>query len=792
MKISACYIVKNEEKNIARSLNSIKEYCDEIIVVDTGSTDNTVAEAQRCGAQVHYFDWCDDFAQARNYTLSLLTGDWIIFLDADEYYCGTVSLRSFIETVVVQYPHADAILVNCLADNEKGKLEDRAARIFKNNAGIKYQGIIHETICKVDGDLQFVYGQELDFIHTGYNKDVIEGKLRRNLLLLQKSVSLYGELPQHYYYLAECYFGLHEYEQALTYIRRALSVEVRYSGKEISYYHILIESMRQCGYSLAVQEKAALEAAEKYPDNPEFYGELGMLHSSMGKMNVALQDLLACVDKYFHREKCRQYPGYMDAAVMKKVYMRLFMVAGELSEPMLAEMAAALVKMSGADKELTGRLKNLSVQMLANLDEAGQEAYKHHQVNRDGKYWLELWQHVQDMDAIIGILQGENGELKAEEQELLQIYDTPELRSKAVSVLMSARQADAWLLVKLALTTEVGILPHEQTFLSPSEKKLWQVVAAALTCKEARDMASESAPLVSIMIPTYNMPGLFARSLRSAALQDYPRLEIIVCDNSTNEETAQLMEMYKYDKRVRYVRNRKAQSKAENFAAFAELAQGEYLQWLMHDDILAPHKVSKMAYILYRDSQVKLVSSQRRIIDYDGNEQYNEKFNLPEEVGEGRYKGLFIGKQELKNCNNRIGEPGAVLFRRKDLTHHYWQAEVRGYKTISDMVMWLELLEKGDWYFYPQVLSYYRRHENQEGQTPDIILLSRIEMYNLLTEYFRRQVYIENRQEYTEALQGLVAEYDNLAEIRSAGTRKMQVEYDKIIGKCKVLLKKSK
>ncbi|MBR1694048.1 MAG: glycosyl transferase, partial [Selenomonas sp.] len=140
----------------------------------------------------------------------------------------------------------------------------------------------------------------------------------------------------------------------------------------------------------------------------------------------------------------------------------------------------------------------------------------------------------------------------------------------------------------------------------------------------------------------------------------------------------------------------------------------------------------------------------------------------------------------------RLGEPGAVLFRRKDLTHHYWQAEVRGYKTISDMVMWLELLEKGDWYFYPQVLSYYRRHENQEGQTPDIILLSRIEMYNLLTEYFRRQVYIENRQEYTEALQGLVAEYDNLAEIRSAGTRKMQVEYDKIIGKCKVLLKKSK
>lgn len=103
-----------------------------------------------------------------------------------------------------------------------------------------------------------------------------------------------------------------------------------------------------------------------------------------------------------------------------------------------------------------------------------------------------------------------------------------------------------------------------------------------------------SMPLVSIMIPTYNRPEMFVLTLESALSQTYPNVEVLVTDNSTNEDTANLMEYYKDEPRITYLRNREAKSKAENFAPFENLARGEYLQWLMDDDILAPDKLRRM------------------------------------------------------------------------------------------------------------------------------------------------------------------------------------------------------
>ena len=86
LKISACVITKNEEKNIGRWLDCMRQLADEMIVVDTGSTDATVELAQAAGAKVCHFSWCDDFAAAKNFALEQANGDWILFLDADEYF----------------------------------------------------------------------------------------------------------------------------------------------------------------------------------------------------------------------------------------------------------------------------------------------------------------------------------------------------------------------------------------------------------------------------------------------------------------------------------------------------------------------------------------------------------------------------------------------------------------------------------------------------------------------------------------------------------------------------------
>ena len=83
-RLSVCMIVKNEERFLGQCLASVKDIADELIVIDTGSTDRTVEIAREHGAQVGHFEWCNDFAAARNASIAPATGDWILFLDADE------------------------------------------------------------------------------------------------------------------------------------------------------------------------------------------------------------------------------------------------------------------------------------------------------------------------------------------------------------------------------------------------------------------------------------------------------------------------------------------------------------------------------------------------------------------------------------------------------------------------------------------------------------------------------------------------------------------------------------
>ena len=83
-EVSLCMIVKNEENYLPNCLNSIKDIVDEIIVVDTGSTDKTVDIAKSFGAKVYYFPWRNNFSEARNESLKYATKDWILILDADD------------------------------------------------------------------------------------------------------------------------------------------------------------------------------------------------------------------------------------------------------------------------------------------------------------------------------------------------------------------------------------------------------------------------------------------------------------------------------------------------------------------------------------------------------------------------------------------------------------------------------------------------------------------------------------------------------------------------------------
>lgn len=143
VKISLCMIVKDEENMLPRCLKSVQDLVDEIIVVDTGSTDRTVEIAQQFGAAVYHHPWTDDFADARNASLQHAQGDWILALDADETLMPNCisALQSALEN-----PHCLAIT---LLREEIGAQQNPyslVCRLFRRHPQIQFQRPFHETI----------------------------------------------------------------------------------------------------------------------------------------------------------------------------------------------------------------------------------------------------------------------------------------------------------------------------------------------------------------------------------------------------------------------------------------------------------------------------------------------------------------------------------------------------------------------------------------------------------------------------------------------------------------------
>jgi glycosyltransferase involved in cell wall biosynthesis len=141
--ISAALIVRNEERFIARCLASIKDVVDEMVVVDTGSTDRTPAIAAELGAQVSEFPWCDDFAAARNVAIDRSAGKWILYIDADEAVRPVPDARRRLEAMLNGRRTVGAYVQ---LQSKSGYTPYWEIRIFRNAPGVRFEGIIHETI----------------------------------------------------------------------------------------------------------------------------------------------------------------------------------------------------------------------------------------------------------------------------------------------------------------------------------------------------------------------------------------------------------------------------------------------------------------------------------------------------------------------------------------------------------------------------------------------------------------------------------------------------------------------
>ena len=216
--LSLCMIVKNEEKYLHDCLQSVCDIVDQIVIVDTGSEDKTIEIAKEFGAEIHHFDWVDDFSAARNESIKQATSEWILWLDADE----RLESLSKNEIQKILKPESKPVIYkvqikSIVNDGENVRLSS-AHRLFTNKKGLHFTGKIHEQISISAAKLGAEERQSnLILEHLGYDLDA-EGqkkKDRRNLKLLKKSVQEDPQNAYAHFTLAQQYGLLKEWNKAL-------------------------------------------------------------------------------------------------------------------------------------------------------------------------------------------------------------------------------------------------------------------------------------------------------------------------------------------------------------------------------------------------------------------------------------------------------------------------------------------------------------------------------------------------------------------------------------------------
>lgn len=252
IKLSACLIVKNEEKHLDRCLASVKPIVDEIVVIDTGSTDRTVEIAEKYGAKIGHFEWCDDFSAARNESLKLATGDWALWIDADEELDenGFTQIREAL--IRPQFAGYYLQIINFMeADSPANTYVHTAIRLFRIIPGVWFTGRIHEQIIGGFKERGLVPATLTKGVirHYGYQQSsmVEKDKINRTITMLRKEVEEFPQEPFHWFNLANVYSVANMVSPAEEAARKCVEMLDRDAPYGPAVYQILCSSLVTLG-----------------------------------------------------------------------------------------------------------------------------------------------------------------------------------------------------------------------------------------------------------------------------------------------------------------------------------------------------------------------------------------------------------------------------------------------------------------------------------------------------------------------------------------------------------------
>ena len=396
VRVSAAVITKNEEENLPTWLNCMQALADEIIVVDTGSTDNTVEIAKAAGARVVHFDWIDDFAAAKNFAIDQTRGRWILLLDADEYilprdYAG-------VRAAIDRYDGDDGVIGLASDWINVNKAKNNAyigigyqIRVFKKLPELRYTRMIHELLqYRGEGRKTMPYVDDFKIYHTGYSSGRMPEKFRRNLRLLLLSAEKYGHSPEDDMYLADCYYGLKEYEKAIEHARAYLDGGGRSAGGENRPFGLWIQAMMLLKKPMAEILPVIRRAREEMPYSAEFCFQEGFIRYEAQDYIGAEACYLKGLEVYAYAKEHNEWKKNLltDEAAGMLLFVYLDMCRLYLWQGKRAEAWEFLQRALGEDRYKSDCLKLLGVLMQ----------------DKDDVEWIEVINRLYDKETDAGFL----------------------------------------------------------------------------------------------------------------------------------------------------------------------------------------------------------------------------------------------------------------------------------------------------------------------------------------------------------------------------------------------------
>ncbi len=336
--LAAVMIVKNEEQHLTRCLSSVRTCVDEIIIVDTGSTDNTVAIAEQFGAKVFHRIWNDDFAAARNESLTHTDAEWVLYIDADEVLTNVdrFPLRRLLTE------SSDVAAFGLQISPLIGWMPYTDFRLWRHDPEIKFVGDIHETTLPDIRRLADERGQRLQPIplhmqHLGYESDQTKKHLR-NLPLLERQLETTPRKINILGQLGRIHASLGNHDEAEQLLQRAVDI-IREDGEKEVTDVVAYVSLAQLRMSRGEDvHDLLIEARDLHPDYLVTHLVLAQNHLAQQRYADALecgQHLRECTPATM-RDSRYAYNSLMFTVWPQQIIAECMFAKGEFENAWLA------------------------------------------------------------------------------------------------------------------------------------------------------------------------------------------------------------------------------------------------------------------------------------------------------------------------------------------------------------------------------------------------------------------------------------------------------------------------